>query len=49
MGAVYKAKHVKVGRPFAVKVLHERLLVDPRSRSASIAKPSSRAGCATPT
>src|SRR4051812_11633629 len=28
MGAVYRAKHVKVGRPFAVKVLHSRLLID---------------------
>ncbi|MDX2088808.1 MAG: serine/threonine-protein kinase [Kofleriaceae bacterium] len=28
MGAVYKAKHVKVGRPFAVKVLHSRLVVE---------------------
>ncbi len=28
MGAVYKARHVKVGRAFAVKVLHPRLLVD---------------------
>jgi serine/threonine-protein kinase len=28
MGAVYRAKHVKVGRPFAVKVLHKRLLDD---------------------
>jgi serine/threonine protein kinase len=32
MGAVYRAKHVKVGRSFAVKVLHERLLVDPKLR-----------------
>ena len=28
MGAVYKARHVKVGRAFAVKVLHARLLQD---------------------
>ncbi len=28
MGAVYKAKHVKVGRAFAVKLLHAHLVVD---------------------
>ncbi len=28
MGAVYRARHVKVGRAFAVKVLHPDLLVD---------------------
>jgi serine/threonine protein kinase len=28
MGAVYKARHIKVGRPFAVKILHKRLLED---------------------
>jgi serine/threonine protein kinase len=28
MGTVYRAKHVKVGRPFAVKVLHRHLLED---------------------
>ncbi|CAN5904755.1 hypothetical protein BH11MYX3_BH11MYX3_16800 [soil metagenome] len=28
MGAVYRAKHVKVGRAFAVKTLHARLLED---------------------
>ena len=28
MGAVYRAKHVKVGRAFAVKLLHPRLLED---------------------
>ena len=28
MGAVFKARHVKVGRPFAVKILHKRLLED---------------------
>ena len=30
MGVVYKARHVKVGRSFAVKVLHSRLLADPK-------------------
>ena len=28
MGTVYRARHIKVGRPFAVKMLHERLLTD---------------------
>src|SRR3954463_3285957 len=28
MGTVYRARHIKVGRPFAVKVLHARLLED---------------------
>ena len=28
MGSVFKAKHVKVGRPFAVKVLHKKLVED---------------------
>ena len=31
MGAVYKAKHVKVGRAFAVKVLHPRLLEESKT------------------
>ena len=30
MGAVYKARHVKVGRSFAVKVLHSCVLEDPK-------------------
>jgi serine/threonine-protein kinase len=28
MGTVFRARHVKVGRPFAVKVLHRKLLED---------------------
>jgi serine/threonine protein kinase len=31
MGSVYRARHIKVGRPFAVKVLHPRLLVDDKT------------------
>lgn len=31
MGAVYRAKHVKVGRAFAVKVLHPRLVADDKT------------------
>jgi serine/threonine protein kinase len=31
MGSVYRARHVKVGRPFAVKVLHPRLLEDEKT------------------
>ena len=34
MGTVYRAKHVKVGRAFAVKVLHSRLLADNKVRFA---------------
>ena len=50
MGTVYRARHVKVGRPFAVKVLHARLLDDRKvARSGSSARPSSPAGCATRT
>ena len=30
MGVVYQARHVKVGRAFAVKVLHPRALQDPK-------------------
>ncbi|HEX3762019.1 MAG TPA: serine/threonine-protein kinase [Kofleriaceae bacterium] len=30
MGVVYKARHVKVGRLFAVKLLHTRMLADPK-------------------
>jgi serine/threonine protein kinase len=28
MGAVYRARHVKIGRPFAIKVIHPHLLED---------------------
>jgi serine/threonine protein kinase len=31
MGSVYRARHIKVGRPFAVKVLHPRLLADDKT------------------
>ena len=31
MGTVYKARHIKVGRWFAVKVLHARLLADAKT------------------
>ncbi|MEO8699550.1 MAG: serine/threonine-protein kinase [Kofleriaceae bacterium] len=31
MGTVYKARHVKIGRPFAVKVLHPELFIDNKS------------------
>ena len=31
MGSVYRARHIKVGRPFAVKVLHPRLLEDQKT------------------
>ena len=30
MGTVYRARHVKIGRSFAVKILHARLLADPK-------------------
>jgi serine/threonine-protein kinase len=32
MGEVYRARHIKVGRSFAVKVLHPELLADPKVR-----------------
>ena len=31
MGSVYRARHIKVGRPFAVKILHPRLLADDKT------------------
>jgi serine/threonine protein kinase len=30
MGAVYRARHVKFGRPFAIKVLHKSLMQNPK-------------------
>ncbi len=30
MGSVYKARHVKLGRAFAIKTLHPRMLQDPK-------------------
>jgi serine/threonine-protein kinase len=32
MGTVYRARHVKVGREFAIKILHPRLLADEKIR-----------------
>src|SRR5262245_6608869 len=33
MGIVYRARHVAVGRPFAVKILHPRFLTDDKTRA----------------
>jgi len=33
MGAVYRAQHVKIKRPFAVKVLHAELIANPKMRA----------------
>jgi len=32
MGAVYRARHVQMDRPVAIKFLHQRLLADEASR-----------------
>ncbi|MGH2901181.1 MAG: protein kinase domain-containing protein, partial [Solirubrobacteraceae bacterium] len=32
MGTVYRARHVKVGRAFAVKVLHPQFLTEDKAR-----------------
>ncbi|HEY0992987.1 MAG TPA: hypothetical protein VGD80_38305, partial [Kofleriaceae bacterium] len=32
MGTVYRARHIKVGRAFAIKVLHSQFLSDDKTR-----------------